>query len=104
MAGRVRTKSGRTLTEADVDRLAATAEKGFALSTWQPRRGRPSLSATAGVHSPRIAVRVPEELRVRATKRAVGEGRTLSDVVRDLLEGYAEDKHSSTQTTAARRR
>lgn len=91
MPGTVRAKSGRTLSNADIDRLATRAEKGLDLSTWTPRRGRPSLDATVGAHSPRIAVRVPKALHHRVTVRAASEGRSLSDVIRDLLESYAPD-------------
>ena len=85
----VRTKSGRVLSDAELDRLATKAEKGLDLSSWRPRRGRPSLDATVGEHSPRIAVRVPEALRDRAKVRAASEGRSVSEVVRSLLEEYA---------------
>jgi plasmid stability protein len=85
----VRTKSGRTLSDADIDRLADRAEKGLDLSTWTPRRGRPSLDASVGAHSPRIAVRVPRSLHDRVTVRAAREGRSISDIVRILLEAYA---------------
>jgi CopG antitoxin of type II toxin-antitoxin system len=85
----LKTKSGRILSEADIQRLAQRAEKGIDLTDWTPRRGRPALDATAGEHSPRIAVRVPKALRDRVTARASNEGRTVSDVVRDLLEDYA---------------
>jgi hypothetical protein len=91
MPGTVRTKSGRTLSEADLDRLAARVENGLDLSAWAPRRGRPSLDATVGAHSPRIAVRVPKALHHRVAERAAREGRSMSDVVRDLLESYAPD-------------
>ena len=94
MARTVRTKSGRVLTEEDLDALADEAERGFDLSTWEPRPGRPSLSATPGEHSPRIAVRVPAELLRRVHERADKEGRSVSQVLRDLLEGYAS--HPST--------
>jgi hypothetical protein len=86
------TKSGRVLSEAELDRLVELAEKGFDLSTWKPRRGRPSLSATPGTHSPRIEARVPEALHRRVSERAASEGRTVSEVVRLLLEGYAADR------------
>ncbi len=89
----VKTKSGRTLTSAEIDELAAEAERGLDLSTWTPRRGRPSLGATTGAHSPRIAVRVPEDVHRRAMERAAQEGRTISEVVRELLETYARTAH-----------
>jgi hypothetical protein len=88
MKGTVTTRSGRVLTEADIDRLADQAEAGFDISTWTTRPGRPPLTV-GGQHSPRIAVRVPEDLRQRAMARAATEGRTISEVVRDLLEAYA---------------
>jgi hypothetical protein len=89
--GEVTTKTGRVLSEADLDRLATESEYGFDLSTWRPRRGRPSLSATAGTHSPRIEARVPEALHRRVSERAAKEGHSLSAVVRKLLEDYAGD-------------
>jgi hypothetical protein len=90
--GKVITKSGRALSEADIDRLAEKAEEGFDLSMWKPRRGRPSLNAATGGHSPRIEVRVPEALHRRVSARAAKEGRTVSAVVRLLLEDYARDR------------
>ncbi len=90
------TKSGRRLTEADLDRLADKAERGFDLSTWAPRPGRRPLEpAPAGDHSPRIAVRVPARLHERVTARAEAEGRSVSDVVRGLLENYARPPRGS---------
>ena len=86
----VRTRNGRNVTDADLDRMAAEAEAGFDLSTWKRRAGRPSLGATnPGAHSPRITTRVPEELRARVASRATREGKSVSEVIRELLEGYA---------------
>lgn len=85
----VKTKSGRVLTTSEIDQLAAEADHGLDLSAWAPRVGRPPLGATAGAHSPRIAVRLPEDLHERAMRRAAREGRSISDVVRELLESYA---------------
>jgi len=92
MPGTVRTKSGRTLSDADVEQLAARAEKGIDLSAWTPRRGRPFLDAAAGERSERIAVRVPKALHHRVAARASKEGRSMSEVVRDLLEIYVSDR------------
>jgi hypothetical protein len=86
----VTTKSGRVLSKADLDRLAAKAEAGFEPSSFRPRRGRPFLDADATEHSPRIGVRVPASVRDRARAKAASEGRSISDVVRDLLEEYAQ--------------
>ena len=89
MRRQVTTKSGRALSQDDVDRLTDRVEEGLVLSTWVPRRGRPSLEPSAGEHSPRIAVRVPASLHDRVMSRAAHEGRSMSEVVRDLLERYA---------------
>lgn len=88
----VRTKSGRTLTEADIDALADEFERGVDLSTWVHRPGRPSLERGLAEPSPRIAVRVPPSLHRRVTSQAAAEGRSVSEVVRDLLEGYVQPR------------
>jgi hypothetical protein len=98
----VRAKSGRSLSDADLDALATRAEEGLDLSAWRPRRGRPSLGTTVGEHSPRIGVRVPEALHERARIRAAREGRSISEVVRSLLEEYAREPTS--KRAPARRR
>jgi Ribbon-helix-helix protein, copG family. len=85
----MKTKSGRVLSDTDLERLSARAEAGLDLSSWKPRRGRRSLAGTVGAHSPRITARISEELHHRATVRAAKEGRSISEVVRALLEGYA---------------
>jgi hypothetical protein len=90
----ITTKTGQTLTDSEIDRLAERAEAGLDLSDWKPRRGRPSLAGGVD-HSPRIAVRVPAEVRDRAASRAVQEGRSLSDVVRGLLVAYADGSRTA---------
>lgn len=85
----VRTKGGQTLTGPDLDKLASKAEEGYDLSRWTPRRGRPSLDAVSKEPSPRIAVRLPFDLHRRVSSRAAREGRTVSEVVRELLADYA---------------
>ena len=95
MARAVKTKGGKTLTAADIDGLANKAEQGFDLSRWRPRRGRPSLSATEAGRSPRVGARVPEDLYRRAIKRAAAEGKSISEVVRDLLGAYAEGRETA---------
>jgi hypothetical protein len=104
MPVRVTTKSGRALSEADIERLADRLDEGIDISTWQPRRGRPSLDANAREHSPRIAVRIPDALNDRVRTRAAREGRSVSDVVRALLEGYAPAARAATGSTTPRAR
>lgn len=87
----VRTKSGQILTDADFERMADEAEAGYDLSTWKPRRGRPALElAAAGVHSPRIATRIPEGLRADLERCAIAEGKSVSQVIRALVEDYVQ--------------
>jgi predicted HicB family RNase H-like nuclease len=82
------TKAGETLTEEDVERIADEFEAGFDLSTWTPRPGRPGLEPGSTEHAPRIAVRLPDSLHRRVRSRAASEGRSVSQVVRGLLEEY----------------
>ena len=72
--------------------MADEAERGYDLSEWRIRPGRPFLGTQPtqpGEHSPRIAVRLPAELHRRVRERASAEKRNVSQVVRDLLEDYA---------------
>lgn len=83
------TRSGRRLTEAEIERLADKIEgDDFDLTGWTPRPGRPSLDASSSERSPRIAVRIPTTLRARVRLQAGREGRSISEVVRGLLEEY----------------
>jgi hypothetical protein len=76
------------LSDADYERLADLAEKGFAPSDFHVRpRGRPSLGASGT--SPRVATRVSPDVHQRARARAASEGKTISQVLRDLVEAYA---------------
>ena len=87
----MKTRSGRQLTEAEIRRLADRAEGGLDVEAWKPRRGRPPLDAASPGHAPRVAARVSAPLYARATARAAREGRTMSEVIRDLLEAYADE-------------
>jgi predicted DNA binding CopG/RHH family protein len=99
----VRTKNGRVVTDADLDRMAVEAEAGYDLSTWNRRAGRPSLSVThTGAHSPRITTRVPEELRAKVASRASSEGKTVSAVMRTLLEAYAAEEPAARKSAGHR--
>jgi predicted HicB family RNase H-like nuclease len=90
----VRTKSGHTLTEADIEAIADEFERGVDLSTWVHRPGRPPLERGLDEPSPRIAVRVPASLHRRVTSQAAAEGRSVSEVVRDLLDNYVQQRAS----------
>ena len=84
----MKTKRGRTLSKADLDEMAAAAEKGLDLSEWKPAK-RPS-SVKANTH--RISVHVSPDLRERVSLRAAQEGRNLTDIIRNLLEDYGSDQ------------
>jgi hypothetical protein len=86
----VRTRDGRTLTEAEIEQLADWVEGDVDPGSWKPHPGRPRIDLKATKHTPRIAVRVPENVRRGAKARAASEGRSISAVVRDLLEAYAQ--------------
>lgn len=89
----VRTRDRRVVTDADLERMAAEAETGFDLSTWKRRPGRPSLGGVRdGGHSPRLVTRVPEELRDEVAFHASAEGRSVSEVMRGLLEDYVAQR------------
>jgi uncharacterized protein (DUF4415 family) len=81
-------KSERAITDADVQRLADEAERGYevdALIARRGKRGRPALgSAPASVES----VRLDPELRDQLTERAKADGTTPSEVIRQALRDY----------------
>ncbi len=82
------TKSGRPITDKDVDALAAEAEAGYdanALIARRNKRGRPAIgNGPASVES----VRLDPELRRQLLERAEAEGTTTSELIRAALRGY----------------
>lgn len=82
------TKSGRAITDDDVEKLAAEAEAGYDAETLIARRnkrGRPTLgTAPASVES----VRLDPELRRALLERARSEGTTTSELIREALRRY----------------
>jgi hypothetical protein len=84
----LRSKSGRVLTDKAIDRMADRMERGYEPEQLRPRKGgRPPLGED--YPSPRIQVRVDRGLFVSIQKRAHQEGKTVSALVRQLLENYA---------------
>jgi hypothetical protein len=84
----LRSKSGRILTDEVVDEVARQMERGYEPERLRPRKaGRPPLGED--YPSPRIQVRVSHGLYVSVSERARREGRTVSALVRQLLENYA---------------
>jgi hypothetical protein len=80
-----RTTRGTAITERSADELAREAQAGYDLSKAQ-RVGRPSLGR--GGQSPRLSFRTSRDLYERATRTAVKEGKTLSELARSALERY----------------
>lgn len=82
------TKSGKPITDADIEALADEAEAGYdvdALIARRGKRGRPTLgSAPAAVES----VRIDPELRDELTARAAAEGVSPSELIRKALREY----------------
>lgn len=80
-------------TDEQLDRWTAEAESGYDIEqltpidakTMQPvdLRGRPSLNGNG--HSPKLQVRVDDQLNRALKARAEKEGRSVSDLVRELL-------------------
>ncbi|MHB8244337.1 MAG: ribbon-helix-helix protein, CopG family [Acidimicrobiales bacterium] len=84
------TDSGRPITDAEVEALAAEAEAGYdveELIARRGKRGRPSLgSAPATVES----VRLDPELREKLAERAQTTGTTTSEVIREALRRFLQ--------------
>lgn len=103
VTGTIVTKSGARLTQADIERLADELKAGIDLSGWIARPvGRPHLDPESGEHSPRIEVRVPASLHRRVRERAAVDGRTVSQVVRNLLQDYVDAATASVATPPRR--
>ncbi len=78
-------RDGCRLTEELAEQLAHQAQDEVRRRNLVP--GRKSL-AGAGQHSPTIRVRVPEQLRERAERRAADKGVSLCALTREALEQY----------------
>jgi hypothetical protein len=83
-----RTKSGKAITDADIEKYAAEAEAGYDVDELigrRGKRGRPTLgSGPASVES----VRLDPELRDALANRAEAEGTSTSEVIRQALRDY----------------
>lgn len=82
------TKSGKSITDSDIEKLAAEAAAGYdvdALLAGRNKRGRPMIgTAAASVES----VRLDPELRRQLIERAQTEGTTPSELIREALRRY----------------
>lgn len=81
-----KTKTGRVLTDADIDLLADEAERGYDVNILKKRRrGRPMLGSGP---SEIVPVRLDPELKQAVDARAEAEHRSASDVIREALRRY----------------
>ena len=82
------TRSGRPITDTEIEALAAEAEAGYdvdQLIERRPKRGRPALgSSPAAVES----VRLDPEMREELLQRARSEGTTTSEIIREALRRF----------------
>lgn len=83
-----RTKTGRSLTDADIEALADEVEAAdYDLEQVKPRRGRPLLgSGPAEV----VPVRLDPELRDAVAARAEAEATSTSDIIRRALRAFLD--------------
>ena len=84
-----RTRSGRTLTDRDIDVMASeTAETDYDATALETRqRGRPSMgSGPADV----VPVRIDPELRSAMEARAEADQTTTSEIIREALRRFLD--------------
>ncbi|HMQ27286.1 MAG TPA: CopG family transcriptional regulator [Acidimicrobiales bacterium] len=83
-----RTKSGRILTDADIEALADEVEATeYSVDDVTPRRGRPPLGRGPAEVVP---VRLDPELRDAVTARAAAEDTSTSDIIRRALRAFLD--------------
>ena len=82
------TKTGRILSDAEIEALADEAERGYDVEELQQRRrGRPLLgTAPAEV----VPVRLDPDLKRAVEARAEAEHTTLSEVIREALRQFLD--------------
>lgn len=83
-----RTKTGKVLTDADIEALADEAEQGFDVEALKARRrGRPMLgSAPAEV----VPVRLDPDLKQAVEARAATDHTTPSEIIRQALRRFLD--------------
>jgi CRISPR-associated endonuclease/helicase Cas3 len=82
------TAPGRTISDAEAQRLADEAKRGYsvdALIVRRCKRGRPALGSAPAVGE---SVRLDPELRERLAQRAEADGMTASEIIRHVLRDY----------------
>lgn len=80
-----RTKTGRVLTDADIEALADEAEQGYDVEHLARKPGRPRMGAAPAVVVP---VRLHADLHSAVKALAEAERTSVSELVRDALRNY----------------
>jgi hypothetical protein len=85
---RYRTKTGKVLTDPDIEAMADEAEQGYDIETLKVRRrGRPMIGdAPAEV----VPVRLDPALKSAVEARAAADGTTTSEIIREALRRFIE--------------
>lgn len=83
-----RTKTGKVLTDADIEAMADEAERGYDVEQLKARRrGRPMLgSAPADV----VPVRLDPDLKQAVEARAEADHTTASEIIRQALRRFLD--------------
>lgn len=83
-----RTKTGKVLTDADIEAMADEAERGYDVEQLKARRrGRPMLgSAPADV----VPVRLDPDLKQAVEARAQADRTTASEIIRQALRRFLD--------------
>jgi hypothetical protein len=83
-----KTKTGKVLTDVDVEAMADQAERGYDVETLKTRRrGRPMLgTAPAEV----VPVRLDPDLKEAVEARAEAEHTTTSEIIRQALRRFLD--------------
>jgi uncharacterized protein (DUF4415 family) len=83
-----RTKSGKVLTDAEIEALADEAEQGYDVAVLKTRRrGRPMLGAAP---SEVVPVRLDPDLRQAVEARAEADRTTTSEIIRQALRRFLD--------------
>jgi hypothetical protein len=82
------TKTGKVLTEADIQAMADEAEQGYDVEVLKARRrGRPMLGSAP---SEVVPVRLDPALKRAVEARAVSDHTTTSEIIREALRRFLE--------------
>jgi hypothetical protein len=83
-----KTKTGKVLTDADIERLADEAEQGYDVGVLKRRRrGRPMIGEAP---SEIVPVRLDPALRQAVDARAEADETTASDIIRQALRRFLD--------------